>query len=84
MGVNLDIRNKLPNKAIVFENESYDESIIGVSLEGGVIYSYERMIEEYMVNHQCTYEEAIDWVEYNTIRALAYSPQPKPMIVFEY
>lgn len=32
MSVNQDIRNKLPPDAVVFENNSYDNSIIGITL----------------------------------------------------
>jgi hypothetical protein len=83
MSVNLKIREKLPPDSIVLDNESYDNSIIGVSLNGEVIYSVERMIDEYMVDNECSYEEAWDWISYNTLRGIAYIPCPRPMIVSE-
>ena len=83
MSVNQSIREQLPPGAIVLDDASYDESIIGTTLEGGVIYSYERMVEEYMSDNACDEEEALDWINYNTIRAIPYLPDPKPMIVDE-
>lgn len=32
MSVNVDIRNKLPTDAVVFDNYAYDNSIIGITL----------------------------------------------------
>lgn len=83
MSVNRDIRDKLPLDTIVLDNESYDNSIIGVTFDGRVIYSYERMVEEYMKDNECTEGEAVDWIDYNTIRAIPYLPNPKPVIVSE-
>ena len=83
MSVNLSIRESLPGNTIVFDNASYDNSIIGVTFDGAAIYSFERMIEEYMEDNECTEEEAMDWFFYNTVRALPYFPEPKPIIVSE-
>ena len=79
--VNLEIRNKLPSDAIVFDNQSYDNSIIGVTLDGRVIYCLEYMIDEYMQENQCEEIDAIEWIEYNTIRALVYMGEKAPLIV---
>ena len=83
MSVNKEIRSKLPPTSIVFDNQSYDNSIIGVTFDGAAIYSFERMIEEYMEDNKCTEDEAMDWFFYNTVRALPYFPEPKPIIVSE-
>lgn len=81
MGVNLKIRDKLPYGAIVFDNASYDNSIIGVTLDGRVIYSYERMVNEFMEDEQCSMEDAIDWINYNTLRSLPYAGSKAPVVV---
>ena len=83
MSTNQRVRDKLPPNSIVLDNESYDNSIIGMTFEGAAIYSYDKMIEEYMKDNGCTEEEAVDWIEYNTIRAIPYMPNPKPKIVYE-
>ena len=83
MSVNLIVREQLPDNAIILDNASYDESIIGITLEGAIRYSYDRMVEEYMIDNECTYDEAVDWIDYNTVRALPYLPQPRPIIVYE-
>lgn len=83
MSIDIKLRERLPQGAIILDNSSYDNSIIGTTIDGGIIYSLERMVEEYMSDEDCTEEEALDWIHYNTIRAIPYSPDPKPMIVSE-
>lgn len=81
MSVNLGIRDKLPPNSIVLEDESFDNSIIGVSLDDRVIYLFDLMACEYMEDNDCTIEEAWEWLDYNTLRAIPYMPDPKPMVV---
>lgn len=82
MSVNLQLRDELPEDAIVFDNMSYDGSIIGVTTDGRVVYDYDKMVEELMEDEQCSYEEAADWVDYNTIRALPYAGPNGPIIMY--
>lgn len=61
------------DKAGVFNCPSYDGAIVGYTDEGAVIYDYELMVEEYLSeNHNTTREEAIDFINYNTIRTIPY------------
>ena len=83
MSIDIKLREQLPQGAVILDDSSYDNSIIGTTLDGGLIYSYERMVEEYMIDNDCGEDEALDWIGYNTIRAIPYLPDPKPMIVSE-
>ena len=83
MSVNQEIRNKLPPDAVVFDNQSYDNSIIGTTFDGRAIYEFNRMVQELMNDEGWTEEMAIDWIEYNTMRALPYGGEKTPMIVME-
>ena len=84
MVINKEIRENLPEDSIVIDNPSFDNSIIGVSSNGGrVIYSYAKMVEEYMKDNNARDIEAIDWIEYNTIRALPYLGEYAPIICEE-
>ena len=82
MAVNLELRAELPEDAIVFDNMSYDGSIVGVTTDGRVVYDYDKMVEELMADEQCSYEEAADWIDYNTIRALPYAGENGPIIMY--
>ena len=82
MAVNLELRAELPEDAIVFDNMSYDGSIVGVTTDGRVVYDYDKMVEELMQDEQCSYEDAADWIDYNTIRSLPYAVWNGPIIMF--
>jgi hypothetical protein len=81
MAVNFDIRNQLPEGALVFDNHAYDNSIIGVTLDGRVIYEYDAMVHELMADEEWNELDAIEWIDYNTIRALSYAGDKAPIIV---
>ena len=81
MSVNIEVRKQLPPHSIVLDDESFDDSIIGVSLDDRVIYSLDLMVTEYMVDNDCSMDDAYEWLSYNTLRAIPYMPDPKPMVV---
>ena len=61
---------------------SYDGSIVGVTTDGRVVYDYDKMVEELMHDEEWSHEEAADWIDYNTIRALPYAGENGPIIMF--
>lgn len=65
---------------IVFENPDYDGCILGISIDNRAIYSLEKMVAWYCKNNGCSFEEALEFIEYNTIRALPYQ-QNAPIIL---
>ena len=82
MGVNLELRAELPEDAIVFDNMSYDGSIVGVTTDGRVVYDYDKMIEELMQDEGWSYEDAVEWIDYNTIRSIPYAGENAPIIMY--
>ena len=67
---------------VYFENPSYKDAIIGISTDRRVVYSYEKMVEQFMKEEQCSVEEAVDFIDYNTIRSLDYV-KDAPIVVYE-
>ena len=82
MAVNLQLCAELPEDAIVFDNMSYDGSIVGVTTDGRVVYNYDKMVEELMQDEEWSYEDASEWIDYNTIRALPYAGENGPIIMY--
>ena len=82
MSVNQEIRNKLPPDAIVFDNHAYDNSIIGTTFDGRAIYDFDKMAEELMNDEGWSEEEAVEWLEVNTLRSLPYAGEKAPLVVY--
>ena len=61
---------------------SYDSALIGVSEDGRAIYDYDLMVEWLMQEEGWNAEESIDWVYYNTIRAIPYMGEGAPIIMY--
>ena len=62
---------------------SYADAFIGMSDEGRAVYSYDKMIEYIMLKEGWTFEEAMEWIDYNTIRALPYGGPNPPIVVYD-
>lgn len=58
---------------IFLDTPSYTDAIIGVSDDNRVIYDYDKMVLSLMNADEMSEEEAIEFIEYNTIRALPYA-----------
>lgn len=89
--LNEQLRDRLSGEfceeMILFDNPSFDNSIIGVSvgqLGDRAVYSYDKMVSEYMEDNSCSEEDAVEFIDYNTIRSLDYlSDINKPIIILE-
>lgn len=68
--------------AVVFDNPDYDDAIIGVTDEGQVIYDYDTMVKCLVDKDGISETEAIEFIEYNTIRALPYAGEKAPIIMY--
>lgn len=92
--VNIKFRKALENyckinelsedeQPLILDNSSYDNAIIGITINHELVYDYDKMVEEFMLENNCKYEEADEWVQYNTLRALNYnSSKHKPVIIY--
>lgn len=69
--------------SVVFESPDFDDAIIGVSDSGNVVYSYELMVESLINNEGMTALDAVEWIDYNTIRSIPYFPNPKPIVMYD-
>jgi hypothetical protein len=68
--------------SVVFENPDYDSAIIGYDANNSrIIYDYEKMIEHLMEVDECSYEDAVDFINYNTLRALPYAGSEGPIVL---
>ena len=66
---------------VIFENPSYDTAFIGVSHDGRAVYDFDKMIEYLMDTDEMSFDDAIDFIDYNTIRSLSYVREA-PIVVY--
>lgn len=79
---NRDLLNELGYEdVVVFENPDYDSAIIGVSEGRRAVYDFDKMVKHLVDKDGMTDEEAIEFIEYNTIRALPYFAN-SPIIMY--
>lgn len=63
-------------------NFSYDDALIGVTHDDRAVYDFDKMIEWLMETQGYSREESIEWIEYNTVRALPYMGPDSPVILY--
>ena len=81
-----DLLNELGyTGTVVLENPSYLNAIIGITDDGALCYSYEKMIECLMEEDKIEQEDAMEFIDYNTIRALPYASSMgvRPIVVYD-
>lgn len=86
MGDNMNAKERILDAGyegvVVFSNYSYDDALVGVSDDNRAIYDYNKMIEWLVKKESFSEEEAIDWIEYNTVRSLPYVGDKAPIIMY--
>lgn len=63
-------------------NFSYDDALIGVSHDGRAIYNFDLMVDWLMKEEGWSDIESIEWIEFNTLRALPYMGANAPIIMY--
>lgn len=61
---------------------SYDDALIGISDDNRAIYDYDKMVLWLVNEENLSEEEAEEWIDYNTIRALPFLGVKAPIIMY--
>jgi hypothetical protein len=69
--------------SVIFENPDYDAAIVGIDNDGRVIYDFDRMIQCLIDEDGMTEEEAMEFIEYNTVRVIPYAGEKAPIILYK-
>ena len=88
--------NEVVTNSYLFDYPFFDNSIIGITAAGNIVYDYDRMAEEFVqdeiessidfrnLSDDEQYSEAYEWIDYNTIRTIPYmNDAAKPIIIME-
>ena len=57
---------------VYFTDFSYDDAIIGIDSNNRLVYDYSKMVEWLIREEEFSDQDAMEWIDYNTIRALPY------------
>ena len=68
---------------IVFANDNFEDALIGISDDNRAIYDFDLMVEWLMKHDNMDETEAVEFIEYNTIRALPYIGDGAPIIMYK-
>ena len=66
---------------VIFNNPDYASAFVGVSDDNRAIYDYEKMIKHLIKEWNCDNMEAIEFIDYNSIRSLPYY-ENAPIIMY--
>lgn len=72
--------SRLLPDAVVLEPSHLDSAIIG-EVQGRLVYDYEGLAQSYLSENGGTYEEWLEFVDFNTLRALPYLGETAPLVV---
>ena len=68
--------------SVVFENPDYESAIVGFDYNSDrVIYDYDKMVEFLVNAYSMEPEEAVEFIDVNTIRSLSYMGEKGPIIL---
>lgn len=68
--------------AAYFTGDDFDTAIAGYTDNNQIIYSYDKMVEWYMDKYDVDDVTAMEWIDYNTIRAIPYMGPTQPIIMY--
>lgn len=69
--------------SIVLEIPDFIDAVVGISQNEQVIYDFEKMVEHLVIKENMTEDEAVEFIEYNTINALPYMGDKRPIIMYK-
>lgn len=69
----------------IFRNPDFADAFLGVSTTGQAVYSYDAMVQSMMGDDGMESEEdAMEFIGYNTLRAMEYIDNPPIVIECEF
>ena len=67
---------------VIFVGATYDSAFLGVTEDNRAVYNFDLMVDWLIRTNGWTQEDAIEWIDYNVIRALPYRGDRAPIIVY--
>lgn len=75
------VEERSDGEAIMFRNPEYLGAILGITDDGRLVYSYQKMVQ-YLVEHEgMTWEEAQEDIDFNAGRSVSFMGEKAPIII---
>jgi hypothetical protein len=71
----------LNDDAAYFIDPSFEDAIIGYS-EERLVYDFDKMVLSLVKSEGMSEEDALEWIDYNTLRTIPYMGDYKPIILY--
>jgi len=60
------------DKIIVLEGDEFADGAVGLTVDNHIVYDFDLLVESLMTKNGWTEEEALDWLDYNTLGSIPY------------
>lgn len=77
----------IANKIVVLEGDEFADGCIGITHDYHLIYDYGKLAQSISEKNNISIEEAIEFIDYNTIRSLPYINNQgllEPIIMYSF
>lgn len=64
----------------LFRNPDYTDALVGVTTDNRAVYEYGLIVRYLIETEDMSEEDAVEWIEYNTLRALPYFGDDHPVV----
>ena len=83
------VANQFDTSVVMLDNPYFDKSILGYIEDGNtvrLVYDMDKMVDEFIEDStgECTETDAIEFIEYNTLRAIPYMGESAPLILHRF
>lgn len=75
------LTNRGYEDTVVLESPDYVDAVVGVTIDGQVVYEWRKMVEHLVAKDGMSTEVAEEFAAYNTVRALPYMGEKRPIIM---
>lgn len=82
MKINELLENSPFEDVLLLRNFSYDQALIGLSNDGRAIYDFDKMVKWLVARESCSEEQAIEWIQNNTLKSLEYFGEKAPIVMY--
>lgn len=65
------------------DGPEFDGGIVGITHDGRLVYSYAKLAAALAEANGWTAEDAVDWIEFNTMRTLPYIGSDAPVVMYD-